>query len=67
MLSGRVVLVRLFGGATEMIRSWHHSWFRIRHPAEYEPLPERRGFLCVFARKFPFALFEIEHHVDVVL
>ena len=23
------------GGAAEMIRSWHHSWFRIRHPAEY--------------------------------
>jgi hypothetical protein len=67
MRFGRVILVRLFGGAAVMIRSWHHSWFGIRHPAQYEPLPERRALLCVFTRKFHFVLFEIEHHIDVVL
>jgi hypothetical protein len=66
MRFGRVILGRLSAGAAEMIRSWHHSWFRIRHPAQYEPSPERRGLLYVFTKKFLFALFDIEHHVDVV-
>jgi hypothetical protein len=37
-----------------------------RHPAQYEPSPERRGLLYVFTKKFLFALFDIEHRVDVV-
>jgi hypothetical protein len=31
-----------------------------------EPSPDRRGLLYIFTKKFLFALFDIEHHVDVV-